>query len=364
MADLQEITPQADTRKELLAEQFADVSPTPAISTPQPDTTPTDKTASERVRDETGKFVAKANDTVAKAAKGAAEAAVGGQAAPPVLEDEPAWKRAPPKSWKPEFHEAWQSGNADLLRQYAFQREEEMSRGLDSARERIKFADQVNAVIEPFLPTIRGLGIDAPTAIKSLMQADYTLRNSQPDEKKAYFLKLAQQYGVNLGDGPIPQTDIPNPVVYSLQNELTNIKGMVSSWQQKQQDEHNASVMREINKFAGDPKFEHYAQLEDSMVRLIQGGVVEKNGRPYGDVLQEAYEKALRLDSQLFDAMQQSKQAEAASQKIATADKAAKAARAAAVSVKGSTPGPATTTKAQDRRAMLADQFSNIEGRL
>ena len=91
------------------------------------------------------------------------------------------------------------------------------------------------------------------------------------------------------------------------------------------------------------------------MIQLLQGGMA--------NTLDEAYDKALRLDTDLYDRQTQAQQASANVQKIGMVDKAAKAARAAAVSVKSSTPGVATTTKAQDRRSMLVEQFANLDER-
>ncbi len=91
------------------------------------------------------------------------------------------------------------------------------------------------------------------------------------------------------------------------------------------------------------------------MIQLLQGGMA--------NTLDEAYDKALRLDTDLYDRQTQAQQASVNVQKIGMVDKAAKAARAAAVSVKSSTPGVATTTKAQDRRSMLVEQFANLDER-
>jgi hypothetical protein len=109
----------------------------------------------------------------------------------------------------------------------------------------------------------------------------------------------------------------------------------------------------EIGQFS--QKAEHFEEARPAMIQLLQSGMATD--------LQDAYEKAIRLDPNLFDAVQQSKQAEVDAHKRAAANKAAKSARAAAVSVKSSTPGAATTTKAQDRRSLLAEQFDSMSER-
>jgi hypothetical protein len=92
------------------------------------------------------------------------------------------------------------------------------------------------------------------------------------------------------------------------------------------------------------------------MIRLLNGGSA--------DSIEEAYKKAMRLDDGLFEISQKSLQDANAIEKRVAADRAAKSARAAAVSVRGSTPGAKQATKATDRRSILEDQFSGLSERL
>ena len=79
--------------------------------------------------------------------------------------------------------------------------------------------------------------------------------------------------------------------------------------------------------------------------------------------MDDAYQKAIRLDNDLFTKHQPASQGQADAAKREASNRAAKAARAAAVSVKSSTPGAATSTKAQDRRSLLMEQFDNLNER-
>ena len=308
-------------RKELLAQQFDD------IETDQPES----KEPAPRAPN--GKFVA--ND--------AAEDA-------PV--EEPVWKR-PPSSWKRDYHDVWQTADP-RLQEYAYKREEEMRAGIEPLRSKAQFADQMNEAIQPYMNTIQGLGIDAPRAVKALMEADHVLRNSPPDQKRAYLANLAQSYGINLGEvDPYQQVGPVDPNYYALQNELNSVRGEISNFKQQQEMAENQSLLGEINSFAG--KAEYFEEVRPDMIKLLQSGVA--------GTLEEAYEKAIRLNDDVFTQTQQRSQAEAAAQKSSSANRAAKAAKAAAVSVKSSTPGTKTTTKAQDRRSMLLEQFDSVNER-
>jgi hypothetical protein len=74
-----------------------------------------------------------------------------------------------------------------------------MKAGYEPLRAKAQYADQMQEVVQPFMQTIQGLGIDAPRAVKALLEADHALRYSTPEQKLQLFNRLAQQYGVNLG---------------------------------------------------------------------------------------------------------------------------------------------------------------------
>ena len=266
--------------------------------------------------------------------------------------EEPVWKR-PPSSWKRDYHEVWQTAD-DKLKEYAWQREEEMRKGVEPLLGKAQFADKMQKVMQPYEQTIRGLGIEPEAAVEALMRADYTLRTAPTDQKRAYLAQLASQYGINLGEiDPYSQPGPVDPVVYQLQNELNNIRGEVVGWKQQQEQAQNQALQAEISDFAETA--DYFEAVRPTMISLLQGGVAT--------TLEEAYEKAIRLDDNVYSEIQKGRQAQDDVAKRDAANKAAKAAKAAAVSVRSSTPGGQPTTKAQDRRSMLLEQFDNMNER-
>jgi hypothetical protein len=158
-----------DTRKTLLEEQFdtvAEVEPTLATAEPVAE-------SPSRTRDESGRFAPKAEEV---------------PQAEPV--EEPVWAK-PPASWKKEYHEHWLKADPKM-REYAYQREEQMRKGVEPLLSKAQFADSMNAALEPYLPTIRGLGLTPDKAVAALAQADHTLRTSSPEQRLQYFMQLAQ----------------------------------------------------------------------------------------------------------------------------------------------------------------------------
>ena len=105
-------------------------------------------------------------------------------------EEPPVWKR-PPASWKKDFHEVWQKADPKM-QEYAWQREEQMRAGVEPLLAKAQFADTMQQAIEPYLPTIQGMGLTPEKAVSALMQADYTLRTAPPQQKMQLFAQLAQ----------------------------------------------------------------------------------------------------------------------------------------------------------------------------
>jgi len=336
MADIEvEQTEIVDERRELLESQFAELESSPDNSGPAPDISG----PSGPARAADGKFTPKS-----------AETAPAGPEAP----EEPVWAR-PPKSWKKDYHDVWNTADP-RLREYAYKREEEMRAGTETAQQRAVAYDHIQQVMEPYMPTINGLGLDAPRAIKGLMEADHILRTSAPEHKRAYLLQLADHYGIQLGDVSqhAPTASAGNPDLYALKNELNQVRGEVVGWKKAQEDAANQTLLQDIANFAKGK--EHFEEVRPAMASLLQAGLASD--------LESAYTQAIRLNDELFTSDQAALQAKRDAEKRDTANRAAKAARGAAVSVRSSTPGVAAKTNAQDRRSMLAEQFDNMTDRL
>lgn len=334
MADIEAAeTEIVDERRELLESQFAELEANPA---PAPEAV-SEPAGPARAAD--GKFASKSAETAPAA---------------PEAPEEPVWSR-PPKSWKKDYHDVWNTADP-RLREYAYKREEEMRSGVETAQQRAVAYDHIQQVMEPYMPTINGLGLDAPRAIKGLMEADHILRTSAQEHKRAYLLQLADHYGIQLGDVSQhqPTASAGNPDLYALKNELNQVRGEVVGWKKAQEEAANQTLLQDIAKFAKGK--EHFEEVRPAMASLLQAGLASD--------LESAYTQAIRLNDELFTSEQAALQAKREADKRDTANRAAKAARGAAVSVRSSTPGVPAKTNAQDRRSMLAEQFDSMTDRL
>ena len=271
-------------------------------------------------------------------------------------EEPPVWRR-PPASWKKDYHEIWQKADPKM-QEYAWQREEQMRAGVEPLLSKAQFADAMQEAISPYMNTIQGLGLTPDKAVGALMEADHKLRTSDPQTKMQYFMQLAQSYGINLGamqpNAAPMQPNSVDPLVWQLQNELNQVRGEVMGWKQQQEMMENQTLLNEINQFS--LKAEHFEDVRPTMIQLLQSGVAQ--------TLDEAYDKAIRLDPNLFEQTLKAKQAEEAAKQAKEANRVAKSARAAAVSVRSATPGANTAPKAANRRALLEEAFSETETRL
>ena len=299
---------------------------------------------SDRARDEAGRFAAAAKAAAAAPAKGTLTAK---GVAPEAIEP-PKWKR-PPQSWAKELHEAWEKGDLNKIREHVHTREDQMRAGVEGAIFKAKFADQVNQALEPHIATIKALNIEPAVAIKGLLDTDQKLRTLPPAEKVQFAAGLLQQYGVDLkamfgiAQNSGGQTE-------RLWTEVQALKQENAALNKITQEVEDQRLTAQIESFKSKP---HFNELQTKMAKYLDRGLA--------DTLEEAYELALSTSPSLAAQAPQVNEA----QRRAAADKAAKTARAAAVSVRGATPGTNTTTsKAQDRRSMLAEQLSSVDGRL
>lgn len=267
-----------------------------------------------QLRDDAGKFAS--SEVVAQEA----------QADPvEVIEtpDEPA-KRAP-SSWKPdaqlEFDKLPAHVQDEVLR-----REGDYHKGIDQYKNHAHAAQAYEKAVAPYMATIQQMGIDAPTAVAKLMQADHTMRYADPQTKQQYFANLAKEYGVDLTQVANPPA--ADPQYQSLQQQLAQNQWELQNWKAQQSQREQSQALTEIEKFSAEPSNVHFNAVRDDMATLLQNGMATS--------LPDAYEKAIWQRGDIRQSLIDQQRAEA--QKKATDAAHHQRAKAASVSVKGSSP--------------------------
>lgn len=287
--------------------------------------TETEAQKTERQRDEKGKF--------AKT-----------EAAPETAEPEKP-KRAYPKSWKPEYSKDF-DGIPETVYNEIQRRESDIENGFKRIEQIKGFYDEMNSVINPYLPTINALGVKPSEAVKSLLNADHVLRTGSPEQKAMYFQKLAKNYGVDTTSLPKDE----NPQYSQLTDKISQLEHQIQSYQQQSQSATLSPYINELNQFASDPAHSHFEELRPVMAALIESGAAAD--------LSNAYEQALWTRPDLRDqqlAEQRKSWQEEEKQRVAKA-------KAAAVSVKGAPSDSTSTNNPHDRRAQI-EAAMNASGR-
>ncbi|HEY6093433.1 MAG TPA: hypothetical protein VIU93_00635 [Gallionellaceae bacterium] len=313
---------------------------------PQGETTATTETfeASEsqesaRQRDERGRFARKEEE----AAK--AEQAASGLEPQPQVETP---RRESPKSWKKELAEKYWNNIDPELQEEILRREEAVSQGFERYKGDSQYASELRSVLEPYGEYFNQLGVTPTHALSHLMNTEYRLRNGSPYEKTQMFHELARSYGVDLGQ--VAQQ--PHDPSFQLMNRLQQLESQLTNYQGYQQQAQEERLRGEIESFAST--HEHLDAVRDDMALLLQAGKAQD--------LQSAYDVAIRMNPELFNTIQERERQANEAKRREDADRAAKAAKAAAVSVRGS---PAGATATQVPPGSLRDALERaVDGRI
>lgn len=340
------------TRRDVL-EASLDALDTPN-STPEPRDIP-DTEAESRVRDESGRFMAKQTPEPKPEQ-------------PPAItptEQQPIEQQAPRlTTWRKEYlpiQEKLAQGlplsmdEAKKLADYNVQREKEYATGVSTYRAEAQNAKELHGAIEPFLPVLQQHNIRPAEWISNLGRAHQTLAMGSPEQKMQMFAKLAQDYGVPLAAIASSQGGQLDPIVPQLMQEIQNLKqgvNTVTSWREHQEQ---MAIQQELARFNDAEKYPHFEQVRQNMGQLLESGLAPD--------LETAYAKAVRMNDDVWQA-EQERQATAQANKQAQERAAVTAqAKAKAVSPRSTTPtGQITTATAKDRRSLLAEQLDSVDG--
>lgn len=306
-----------------------------ASSDPPADTEPSEPTA--RTRDESGRF-AKGDE---KPADVVAEST------------EPKPARKAPSSWKKDYWGNWEKLGADPelapLQDYIEQRESEFAKGVSTYREEAMRSKELQEAIAPFVPVLQQHGLNPAQQVRNLMGAHQALAMGSPEQKLQMFQRLATEYGVPLQGLASGQAD---PQQFQVLSEINSLKQQLGSFQQSAQQREQAEIASRIEAFKSNAS--HFEDVRASMAGLLQAGMATD--------LQDAYEKAVRLDPAIWEKVQAEKaqaQAQAAAKTVANK-------KATAVSPRSSAPtGRVAVAGGNDIRSALGAAFEQYQaGRL
>lgn len=286
----------------------------------------------ENKRDENGRFKKAESEAVAPANEG--------NQAEPVEEVKQA--RNPWASWKREAQTVL-SQLPPETQKLIQEREEQFHKGIEQYKADAYQGRTLGKALAPHMEYLNQVGVTPETAINTLINAEKILRTADPQTKTNMFMKLAHDYGIDVNS----LTNVPfDPYKYQLEQQLQAQQAQLAQIMQSRQIAEEAQLGQTIEQFA--QTHEYFDEVRETMADLLDKGLASD--------LNDAYSKAVRLNDDVFN---RTTQTSGQMNQVQRANNAAKAAKAAAVQVKGSPvgglkPTEAKTTEEAVRNAMAA----------
>ena len=190
--------------------------------------------------------------------------------------------REAPKSWAKDQHEVWKT-LPPAAQDYIEHREKQMLDGIEEYKEFAHYGRELNNVISPYSPMFEQAGIDVKTGVQYLLNAQYLLQAGTPQQKENELRRIAQQYGVNLGEKSASTDETLDPRLEQMQNTINQLQNAMRSTQQHTLTEARAKTESEVNNFANDGNHPYFDELADEIAIQIKAG----------KGLQDAYDTAL-----------------------------------------------------------------------
>jgi len=257
-------------------------------------------------------------------------------------------ERSPWKSWKAEAAAELEK-LPETVQKHIIEREEQFHRGIEQYKSAANFAKTIDKSIAPYKNYLEEMQVPPDVAFFNLLKTEHTLRRGSYQEKAEMLMKLAHDYQIDMNQlAGLPY----DPTMHNLKAQLDEKERQLRDASEFRQSHEDAQIQSKISDFA--QRHEYFTEVQSTMADLLERGLAND--------LDDAYEKALRLNDSTFQKVYAQQQGGGNRQNLTQADQAAKAAKAAAVSVKGSPAGanrtviPATTEEAV-RQAMRLHGF-------
>lgn len=206
--------------------------------------------------------------------------------------------------------------------------------------------DPIHSVLQPYEQYWAQQGMTTESGVRQLLSYAEALAR----DPVSMIPKLAQMYGVDLQQLVADQPYVP-PEMIALQQQVQYLQQANLQQQHQQQQAFNARLSEEIRAFQtaadeqGNLKAPHFERVFDTMLALARGGAARN--------IQEAYERAVLLDSDLQAELSAERAKQEAATRAAQANKASGASRT--VKSKSTTDGQPTKSIRQALEEGLAD---------
>lgn len=226
-----------------------------------------------------------------------------------------------PRTWRKEAAAAWAT-LPPTVRAEIHKREQDIFRGLEEYRGAANFGRTFQQALAPYMPLLEQYRVDPVAQVSGLMRAHQTLVTGTPQQKQEFFAKLAQDYGVDLGQLSSGEPSFVDPAVQGLQQKLQTLESTVTAAEAARRADAIQAQTRQVETFAADPKNVYFKDVANDMVRLLETKVCS--------TLEEAYQQAIWLNPAVRQREIDRQQTERAAAERKAAEERAAAARKAA----------------------------------
>jgi hypothetical protein len=327
-------------------------------------------------RDDKGRFVSKAGKAQPKADDNDEEDAGDDETSGKQDDQKAPVAGAPPPSFSPKTKAEWER-LPEHVRADIIKRESEMQTGLKALQDykdlkpwadmAAKHGTSIGKALEHYTGLENVLRQDMAKGFRIIAQ-NFGLSQAQAAE---FFGKLAGQLGGkpapapaaggsqgdNQGNCDDALMEALRPVLGPIMQELNGLKGQLSARQQAEVQASTKSLGEEIAKFAADPANKFYSDVEETITKLFETGMVQKTGNHAAD-LKTAYELAVRMTPTVQEALIEQRLQERKEADRKKEQEAADKAKAASRSITGSR-APGTVIK--DRNEEEVSHEDDIE---
>jgi hypothetical protein len=254
--------------------------------------------------------------------------------------DKPAEPTAPvvelppmPASWAKVNEQVWQE-LTPAARDIVLKREADSAKGVEGLKKQYEPYKGIEDAIAPHKALLSSMGLTPEQGVQRLI----SFHQAMVADKHRGILEIAQNYGVDLPRmfGPQGQRPGQNAFVDNLVAKINRLEAAAAAQEQAQVQTVQKTLTSEIESFSKKPEYEHFETLKPEMAKLLIAGVA--------DGLEDAYDKAARLNKDVFTQIQ-SKSQKAAEDKA----RAEAAKKAASLNVKSSSANSASPKPIDDQ---------------
>jgi ribonuclease E len=272
----------------------------------------------------------------------------------------------PPQSWKPIAREKWAALPPEI-QQEVLRRESDFTRAHEQDADSRKGWAAFQQAVAPFEGMIRAEGSEPVAAVRSLLQTAAALRTAPPAMRAQIVAGMVRNFGVPIdaldaalaggaggagGGGPGTDGQAGQATAQYQTPQAFRDPRVDTLLAQIQRQEASRS-QQSVQEFAASHEF--FEDVRGEMADLIDA----HRARGVELSLQQAYDKAVRMNDDVWQALQQRQQADAARKAQASTERA----KAAASSVRSQPAAAPAAQSGDDIRSTLEAAWNSLSSR-